>query len=129
MLHRLHQADIALLDKVEQIARGMGELAGDFNHQTQIGGDQPIGVGRVVMLRVALGDLDFFLAAEQRKAPNLGEIAAQRIERHQRAAVGTILSGLPRHLRCGLGIAVAGFFARSGAGKPVGQFAYLVEAG
>ena len=58
----------------------------------------------MVMAMVALGDLRFLLASEQGKAPNLAQIATQRIERNKRAAlacVGGLLAGLvggPRNL-------------------------------
>ena len=122
--HGLHQADVALLNQVEQVARGVGELAGDFDHQAQIGGNQSIRVGRIVMLRVALGDFDFFLAAEQRKAANFGQIAAQRIVGDQPPAFA-----LGALLRFGdiLDRTLPGPIAAGSVCESVGQFTYLAE--
>ena len=72
VLDRLHQADVALLDEVEQVARGARVLVRDLDHQAQVGGDQPQRVLRVARFLVALGDFNFLLAAEQGKAADFG---------------------------------------------------------
>src|ERR1700719_3973787 len=87
MLDRLHQADIALLDQVEQISRRPRELVGNLDHQPQVRGDQAVGVVGVVILCVAFRDYGLFFTREQRKAPNFSEIAAERIEWNQGTAV------------------------------------------
>ncbi len=55
LVHRLHQADVAFLNQVEELQTAVGILLGDGNHQTQVGFDQlPLGLLRV---HVALDDL------------------------------------------------------------------------
>ena len=40
LVHRLHQADVALLDQVEELQAAVGVLLGDGDHQAQVGDDQ-----------------------------------------------------------------------------------------
>src|SRR5208282_6510336 len=87
ILDRFHQADVALLYKVEHVLRGAGEVVREFHDQAQIGGDQPVSVLRILVLDVAPGDHGLLLARQQREAANLGEVAAQRIGGYERAAV------------------------------------------
>ena len=53
LLHRLHEADVALLDQVEQVAEGALVLARDHHHQPQVGGDQTVRRLDVLVLLVA----------------------------------------------------------------------------
>ncbi len=39
LVHRLHQADVAFLDQVEELQAAVGVLLGDGDHQTQVGLD------------------------------------------------------------------------------------------
>ena len=39
LIHRLHQADIAFLDQVEELQPAIGVFLGDRNHEAQIGLD------------------------------------------------------------------------------------------
>ena len=76
------------------------------------------------MLRVALGDLDFFLAAEQREAPNFGKVAAQRIVGDQPSAFAL---GVLRHFGDILDRTLPGLIAAGSVCESVGQFTYLAE--
>ena len=73
-LDRLDQADVALLNQVEQITRGAREFMRNLDHQAQIRGNQPQRVLLVMRGVITLGDFAFFFAAEQWIAPNLGQI-------------------------------------------------------
>jgi hypothetical protein len=37
LVHRLHQADVAFLDQVEELQAAVGVLLGDGDHQAQVG--------------------------------------------------------------------------------------------
>src|SRR5579859_439171 len=53
LIHRLHQADVAFLDQVEELQPAVGVLFGDGNHQAQVGFDE-----------LALGDLGVHIALD-----------------------------------------------------------------
>jgi hypothetical protein len=47
LVHRLHQADVAFLDQVEELQAAVGVLLGDRDHQAQVGLDHfLLGVAR-----------------------------------------------------------------------------------
>jgi hypothetical protein len=47
LVHRLHQADVALLDQVQELKPAVGVLLGDGDHQPEVGLDQLLlGTGR-----------------------------------------------------------------------------------
>src|ERR1051325_1881033 len=84
VLHRLHQADIALLDEIEEIAKRALILARDHHHESQVRRDEFVSRLDVSTLLVFDCDLVLFLAAEHRIAPDFGEITLQRIGRNDR---------------------------------------------
>src|SRR5712692_1943242 len=64
LVHRLHQADVALLNQVEELQSAVGILLGDRNNQPKVGFDQ-----------FFFGLLGFRLAAvnKRQRAPQFGE--------------------------------------------------------
>src|SRR6202167_1159437 len=86
ILDRFHQADVALLDKVEHVPGRARELVRKLHYQPQIGGDQPVRIRGILVLHVAARDHRLLLAREQREAANLSQAAAERIGCDQRAA-------------------------------------------
>ena len=87
ILDRFHQADVALLDEIERVFGRARELERDLHHQAQIRGDEAIRVGRISLLDVTARDYRLFLAGQQREAANLGQVAAERIDRDDRAGI------------------------------------------
>ena len=67
LIHRLHQADVAFLDQIQELQAAVGISLGDRDHQPQIGLDQ-----------LLLGDLGFLLAAlhDLQRAAQLGGAGA-----------------------------------------------------
>src|ERR1051326_2122949 len=61
LVHRLHQADVALLDEVEELQPAVGVLLGNRNHQAEVGLDE-LALG---LLRVHLALDDVALGAAQ----------------------------------------------------------------
>src|SRR5208283_4140376 len=61
LIHCLHQADVALLDQVEEMQPAIGILLGDGNHEAQVGLDDLV----FGLLRVHLALNDFALRALQ----------------------------------------------------------------
>src|SRR5713226_7272082 len=61
LVHRLHQADVALLDQVEELQPAVAVLFGDGNHEAQVGFDELI----LGLLRVHLALDDFALRVPQ----------------------------------------------------------------
>ncbi|OIQ76287.1 hypothetical protein GALL_420370 [mine drainage metagenome] len=52
LVHRLHQADVALLDQIQELQATVGVLLGDGNHQAQIGLDHlSLGAARTRLTR------------------------------------------------------------------------------
>ena len=71
--HRLHQADVALGNQVEQRQAVGGIIVGDLHDQAQVGLDHLLAGGLVAPLDAA-GKLHLFLAREKRGLPDLAQI-------------------------------------------------------
>ncbi|MCY1560133.1 hypothetical protein D9M68_972360 [compost metagenome] len=84
-LHRLHQADIALLNQVAVWQAITQVLAGDRHHQAQVRHHQLAGGLQVVVVAQAARGLLLFVQREQRQAVDRGNISIQVAQgRHQR---------------------------------------------
>ena len=59
LVHRLHEADVALLNQVEELQPAIGILFGDGNHEAQVGLDELM----LGLLRVHLGAGSFRAAS------------------------------------------------------------------
>src|SRR5947209_1265802 len=81
LVHPLHQADVALLDQVEELQPAVAIRFGDGNHKAQVGFDELI----LGLLRVHLALDDFALRALQLLEPHAG-IAFQSFQ------IGAMLS-------------------------------------
>src|SRR5664280_1665544 len=86
LVHGLHQADVALLNQVEELQAAIGVLLGDGHHQPQVGFDQlPLGVFgvHVALHDFALGALQFgevgagIVLHALQVGPNLPHLLAQ----------------------------------------------------
>ena len=78
LLHRLDQAQVALLDQVEELHPPAHIPLGNAHHQAQVGLSQTL-FGGGVALGHALGQLDFLLAGEQRHPADLLQIDLHRV--------------------------------------------------
>src|SRR5690606_40701081 len=63
LLHRLHQADVPLLDQVEELEAAVGVLLGDRDHQPEVGDDQLL----LGLLAQALALADLADRSEERR--------------------------------------------------------------
>ena len=72
-LHRLHQADVAFVDQIQQRQAEVLIVAGDLDHQAQIGLDHLL-AGLFVALFDAGGQLDFLLRRQQLDLADFAQI-------------------------------------------------------
>jgi hypothetical protein len=79
LLHRPHQAQVALLDHVAQRQAGPGAPAGDGHHQAQVALDHPA-LGRVVTGLDRLGQLDLLLAGQQPVPARLVQVHPEQVK-------------------------------------------------
>ena len=80
LLDGAHEADVALLDEIEEEHAAADVALRDRHHETQVGLDQLAARGRVVALD-ALGERDLLGGREQRHAADLAQVGAHRIVR------------------------------------------------
>ena len=99
LLHRLHEADVALLHQVEQVAVRAPVLVRDLDHQPQVRGDQAARGVHVAGLGVLDGELVLLLAREQRVAADFVDVYLQRIAAAERAAAHRRERLVGRHQR------------------------------
>ena len=78
LLDGAHEADVALLDEVEEEHAAADVAFRDRHHETQVGLDQLAARGRVVALD-ALGQRDLLGGGEQRDTADLAQVGAHRI--------------------------------------------------
>jgi hypothetical protein len=64
LLDRLHQADVALLDEVEELQAAVGVLLGDRDHEAEVGLDQ-LGLGRSARASPRLSSIAHSAAASR----------------------------------------------------------------
>ena len=80
LVHRLHQADVAFLDEVEELQAAVGVLLGDRDHEAQVGLDH-------LLLRAArLGLADRHLAVDFLDV--VDREVVQRLERARASSAG-----------------------------------------
>ncbi len=92
----LDEAQVALLNQVQELHTAAGILFGDADHQPQVGLLQPSLGGRVVLLDLD-GQVDLFFRRQQRDLADLLEIDLHRVVHRQRLAVVAGIIGL-RHV-------------------------------
>ena len=80
LLDGAHQADVALLDEIEEEHAAADVALRDRHHETQVGLDQLAARGRVVALD-ALRERDLLGGRQQRDAADLAQVGAHRIVR------------------------------------------------
>ena len=80
LLDGAHQADVALLDEIEEEHAAADVAFRDGHHEPQVGLDQLPARGRVVALD-ALGERDLLGRGEQRHAADLAQVGAHRVVR------------------------------------------------
>jgi hypothetical protein len=89
LLDGTDEAEVPLLDQVEQRDVGLRVVAGDRHHEPQVRLDQPP-LRLFVALVLAPGELALLLAREQRTAADLPHVELERIR--GRCVVGRVLS-------------------------------------
>ena len=72
-VHRLHQADIAFLNEIQELQAAVGVALGDGNHQPEVGFDQ-LFLGEVGVLLAALDDLQRAAQFGRRRAAILFDL-------------------------------------------------------
>ena len=76
-LDRLHQADIALRDRLRDRQAVSAIVPGDLGHEPQMAGDELVRRAAVAVLAPALGQHVFFLALQHREAPDFLKIMGE----------------------------------------------------
>src|SRR5881396_2590237 len=117
VLDRLEEADVPLLDEVEEIVEGALVLARDHHDQPEVGRDEAPRRLPVLVLVPAHGELVLLLAREERDAADLAQVALERVGGDEGAARARLDRGLRRRrrdLRLGIDVGVARHDARSG---------------
>ncbi len=80
LLDRPDQAEVALLDQVEQRDAGLGVVARDRHHQAQVRLDQLL-LGRLVALVLQARELAFLGGRQQRPVADLADVELERVGR------------------------------------------------
>ena len=79
LVHRLHQADVALRDEVAEHQSVPAILAGDLDHQPLMAADELFGGLRVAPVAPAPGQFRLGLLVEKRKLPDIPHVPSQGV--------------------------------------------------
>ena len=78
-LHRVHEADVAFLNEVDQSRAELAVFGCDLDDKTQIRGDQLLGRLWVAGFAIANSEFVFLLASQKRVLANFSEVASDRV--------------------------------------------------